>query len=116
MMRGEVYIADLEPRSGSEQRGRRPVAVVSNNAFNKVAGWQSMIVVPITSSRVKIKKGPTAIPLPAGTAGLNKDSIALCHQVTTLDRKKLHKKIGKLTAKQRGEVDDGLKAALDILV
>jgi len=116
MMRGEVYIAELEPRSGSEQRGRRPVVVVSNNAFNKVANWQSVIVVPVTSSRVQSKKGPTGILLPAGTAGLAKDSVVLCHQVTTLDRKKIHKKIGKLSAKQRGEVDDGLKAALDILV
>jgi mRNA interferase MazF len=116
MIRGDVYIANLEPRSGSEQRGSRPVVVVSNNAFNQVAGWQSVIVVPVSSSRAQAKRGPTGIPLPAGTAGLSKDSTALCHQVTTLDRRKLHKKIGKLSAKQSGELDDGLKAALDILV
>jgi mRNA interferase MazF len=116
MMRGEVYIATIEPRSGSEQRGKRPVIVVSSNAFNRVSGWRSVIVVPVTTSRAQAKRGPTGILLPAGSAGLSKDSTALCHQVTTLDRRKLHKKIGKLGAKQRGELDDGLKAALDILV
>ena len=116
MKRGEVYIANMEPRSGSEQRGKRPVIVVSSNAFNKVAGWRSVIVVPVTTSRTQAKRGPTGILLPAGSAGLSKDSTALCHQVTTLDRRKLSKKIGKLGAKQRGELDDGLKAALDILI
>ena len=32
MRRGEIYWADLEPRSGSEQRGRRPVVVVSSGS------------------------------------------------------------------------------------
>ena len=116
MKRGEVYIANMEPRSGSEQRGRRPVIVVSSNAFNRVAGWRSVIVVPVTTSRAQVKRGPTGILLPAGSAGLSKESTALCHQVTTLDRRKLLNKIGKLGAKQREELNDGLKAALDILV
>lgn len=116
MKRGEVYIANIEPRSGSEQRGKRPVIVVSSNAFNKVAGWRSVIVVPVTTSRAQAKRGPTGILLPAGSAGLSRNSTALCHQVTTLDRRKLSKRIGRLSAKQRGELDDGLKAALDILV
>jgi mRNA-degrading endonuclease toxin of MazEF toxin-antitoxin module len=33
MKRGEVYWADLVPRSGSEQQGRRPVIVISHDAF-----------------------------------------------------------------------------------
>lgn len=35
MKRGEVYWADLAPRSGSEQRGRRPVVVISHDALIK---------------------------------------------------------------------------------
>jgi mRNA-degrading endonuclease toxin of MazEF toxin-antitoxin module len=34
MKRGEVYWADLVPRSGSEQTGRRPVILVSHDGFN----------------------------------------------------------------------------------
>jgi len=36
MRRGEVWWAQLEPRSGSEQRGRRPVVVISHDAFLEV--------------------------------------------------------------------------------
>lgn len=35
MKRGEVYLADLAPRSGSEQQGRRPVIVLSHDVFNQ---------------------------------------------------------------------------------
>ena len=31
MRRGDVFIADLIPRSGSEQTGRRPVVIISND-------------------------------------------------------------------------------------
>ncbi|MCA1854010.1 MAG: type II toxin-antitoxin system PemK/MazF family toxin, partial [Beggiatoa sp.] len=84
MKRGEVYWARLAPRSGSEQTGRRPVIVLSHDAFNKVPTWRSVIVVPISSSLCQAGRGPTAVPLPAGVGGLERDGVAVCHQVTTL--------------------------------
>ena len=115
MKRGDVYWADLAPRSGSEQQGRRPVIVVSHNAFNQTRGWRSIIVVPVTTSTTQAGRGPTAVPLPQGAAGLVKDSVALCHQVTTLDRAKLVRRIGELTASELSIVEVGLKAAMDLL-
>ena len=50
MKRGEVWWADLVPRSGSEQRGRRPVVVVSHDAFHRIEGWRSIIVVPLSTA------------------------------------------------------------------
>jgi mRNA-degrading endonuclease toxin of MazEF toxin-antitoxin module len=40
MTRGDVYWATPSSRSGSEQAGRRPVIVVSRDAFNRAAGWR----------------------------------------------------------------------------
>jgi mRNA interferase MazF len=114
MKRGEVYWADLVPRSGSEQTGRRPVIVVSNDGFNQTPGWRSVIAVPISTSSSQGKRGPTVIELSGGTAGLPKTSFAVCHQVTTLDRAKLTKKIGSLPSGSLFEVEEGLKAAMDI--
>lgn len=114
MKRGEVYWADLIPRSGSEQQGRRPVIVVSHNAFNQTPGWRSIIVVPISTSMTQSKRGPTAVPLPQGVGGLTKESVALCHQVTTLDRAKLTQHLGELTPGLLRQVEDGLRAALDL--
>jgi mRNA interferase MazF len=110
--RGEVYWADLAPRSGSEQTGRRPVVVVSHDAFNQIAGWRSVIVVPLSTSAAQARRGPTAIALRAGSAGLRRDSVALCHQVTTLDRAKLTQRIGVLPRDLAAQIDIGLATAL----
>jgi mRNA-degrading endonuclease toxin of MazEF toxin-antitoxin module len=114
MTRGEVWWADLAPRSGSEQRGRRPVIVVSHDAFNRTSGWRSVIVVPLSTAATQARRGPTAVPLPRGTAGLPRGNVALCHQVTTLDRAKLHSSVGTLPLPRLAEVEAGLKAAMDL--
>ncbi len=59
-------------------------------------------------------RGPTAVFLPKGAGGLKKESLALCHQVTTLDRSKLTERIGTLPRNYMDEIENGLKAALDI--
>jgi mRNA interferase MazF len=91
MKRGDVYWAVLSPRSGSEQQGRRPVVIVSHDGFNQTPNWRSVVVVPISTSSAQTKRGPTAVLLPAKSGGLTKTSVALCHQLTTLDRAKLFK-------------------------
>ena len=114
MKRGDVYWADLVPRSGSEQTGRRPVIVVSHDGFNQTPAWMSIIVIPISSSASQAKRGPSVVGIPAGVAGLPKTSVAICHQVTTLDRAKLTRRIGVLSGELLRDVDSGLRAAMDL--
>jgi mRNA interferase MazF len=114
VQRGDIYWADLTPRSGSEQRGRRPVVIVSHNGFNQTPGWRSIIVVPISTSAAQTRRGPTAVYLPEGAGGLERASVALCHQVTTLDRVKLTQRLGTLSHDLLNQVENGLKAALDL--
>jgi mRNA interferase MazF len=116
MKRGEVWWAELAPRSGSEQRGRRPVVVVSHDGFNAVERWRSVIVVPLTTSERQRRVGPTAVAFPAGTAGLPVESVALCHQITTLDRAKLVDPLGALPEEQLRRLERGMMAALDLRV
>ena len=115
MKRGEMYWAVLAPRSGSEQQGRRPVIVVSHNGFNQTPNWRSVIVVPVSTSPKQAGRGPTAVLLPKNSAGLKKASVALCHQVTTLDRAKLTTRIGTLVPTVMQDVEAGLRAALDLV-
>ena len=114
MKRGEVHWANLDPRSGSEQTGRRPVIVMSHDGFNQTSGWKSIIVVPISTSASQGGRGLTVVEIPGSTGGLPKTSFAVCHQVTTLDRAKLSKRIGTLPPEIVREVNEGLKAAMDL--
>ena len=115
MKRGEVYLAELEPRSGSEQRGRRPVIILSNDLFNISPSWRTVIVVPLSTSGRQAARGPTAVPVPAGVSGLRHDSVALCHQVTTLDRAKLGACLGALAPATLAAVEAGLCVAMELL-
>ena len=42
-------------------------------------------------------------------------SVAICHQVTTLDRRKLVRRLGKLTSQDLAAIEDGVKAAMDLV-
>ncbi len=114
MRRGELYWARLVPRSGSEQRGRRPVVLVSSDGFNETPTWRSIIVVPVTTSARQSSRGPTAVPLAAADTGLPEDSVAICHQITTLDRSKVETRIGALPREALERVEDGISAACDL--
>jgi len=114
MKRGDIYWATLLPRSGSEQSGRRPVIILSHDAFNQTPGWRSIIVVPVSTSVKQARRGPTVVALNAGTAGLPSESCAVCHQITTLDRAKLTDKIGALSYDALTLVEQALLAAVDI--
>jgi mRNA interferase MazF len=114
MKRGDLFWANLSPRSGSEQAGRRPVIILSHDAFNEVPAWRSIIVIPVSTSPTQSRRGPTVVALPAGTANLKEQSSALCHQITTLDRVKLVERIGELSSETLAQIERALLAAVDI--
>lgn len=114
MRRGEIWEAILHPRSGAEQVGRRPVVVVSNDGFNAVEAWRSVIVVPFSTSEKQRARGPTAVAFKKGAGGLRKSSVALCHQLTTVDRAKLVSRWGSLSSDELVLLEEGIRAAIDL--
>lgn len=114
MKRGDIYSANLTPRTGSEQRGRRPVIIISHNSLNQTESWRSIIIVPVSTSTLQAKRQLTIVQIPKGNGNLSKDSIAICHQVTTLDRAKFENYIGTLSAAIMEEIEEGLKSAMDL--
>jgi mRNA interferase MazF len=114
MKRGDLYWAVLQPRSGSEQSGRRPVVIISSDGFNQVPSWRSIIVIPVTTSSRQGARGPTVVTLSGTGSVLNPNSVAVCHQITTLDRAKLDERIGTLSPTEIEEIERGICAACDL--
>jgi mRNA interferase MazF len=112
MLRGEIYFADLDPSTGSEQGGRRPVVIVSRDALNINA--PIVIVAPITSRENKKRIYPTHVELRAAETGLTKDSVVLCEQVRAISKNRLSKKVGAVTVAKMFVVGETLKIALDL--
>ncbi len=114
MRRGDIWWALLHPRSGSEQSGRRPVIVISHDSFNQASNWNSVIVVPCSTSTQQARRVATVVPLDRGIAGLPQDCVAVCHQVTTLDRSKLQERIGSLPEFELRLIERAVLSAIDI--
>jgi mRNA interferase MazF len=107
--RGEVYYADLSPVIGSEQGGIRPVLIVQNDVGNKHS--PTTIIAPITSRFTK-KPLPTHVPL--SNCGLAKDSIALCEQLRTIDKRRLKEKLGSMDEKDKVALDRAIEISLGL--
>jgi mRNA-degrading endonuclease toxin of MazEF toxin-antitoxin module len=81
MKRGEIWLVGLDPTEGDEQKGRRPVLIVSPGAFNRVT--KVPVVLPITSGGNFARMAGFAVTL-AG-AGTKTTGIVRCDQPRALD-------------------------------
>ncbi len=81
MKRGEIYLVSLDPKSGREQQGTRPVLVVSPDSFNSVA--RVPIVVPITGGGSFARTAGFAVSLSG--AGTQTTGVVRCDQPTPVD-------------------------------
>lgn len=81
MKRGDIWLVGLDPTEGHEQKGRRPVLIVSPEAFNRVTGVP--VVLPITSGGSFARTAGFAVTL-AG-AGTKTTGVVRCDQPRALD-------------------------------
>jgi len=81
MKRGEIWLVGFDPSDGHEQKGRRPVLIVSPEAFNHVT--KVPVVLPVTSGRNFARTAGFAVPL-AG-AGTKTTGVVRCDQPRALD-------------------------------
>lgn len=109
--RGEVWLADLAPTRGTEQSGVRPVLIVQTDRANPHS--PHTIIVPFTT-RLRKKLLPSHVLVPTGEGGLTQDSVALAEQIRVMDLTRLIRKLGDLPATRVQEVNDALRAILDL--
>lgn len=86
MKRGEIYLVSLDPTSGREQQGTRPVLVVSPTPFNRVT--RIPIVLPITSGGDFARTKGFAVSLSG--AGTETTGVIRCDQPRALDLSARH--------------------------
>jgi mRNA interferase MazF len=108
MKQGEIWMADLNPVTGSEQQGIRPVVVVSGNAMND--NLDISIVCPL-SKKIKNYAGCLVIKRDP-INGLDTDSEVITFQVRTISQKRMIRKLGRITKKQLGQIKKGLEEVL----
>ena len=107
----EIWIADLNPRMGTESRKVRPVIVVQTDLLNKE--HPSTIVCPVTTN-VKPGSEILRIHLRKSKFGLREDCDIMIDQVRAIDNKRLVKKVGEVDSNTADKVRENLRIVLDL--
>jgi mRNA interferase MazF len=100
--RGEIWLAELNPIRGSEQAGTRPVLILQNDSINKFT--RTFLAIPLTTN-LRRAPLPTCVLLPEGEGGLTANSVALCHQLRVLDKSRLIRRLGVVSALRLAAID-----------
>lgn len=79
MKRGDIYLVNLNPASGHEQSGTRPVLVISPEEFNQAS--RLPVVLPITHGGDFARKLGFAVPI----SGIDTTGVVRCDQPRVLD-------------------------------
>jgi len=100
-----IMEANLDPVAGTEQKGKRPVLIVSNEEYNQV--MPNVTVFPLTSTKRRLY--PSEVFLATGKAGQPLDSIIMAHQIRTIPKQRLKGLLGYL---EDPGVRDEVRAAI----
>jgi mRNA interferase MazF len=111
-MRGDIYLADLNPSRGSEQAGIRPVILVQRQNLERFT--RTVVVIPVTTN-LRRAQVPGTMLIPAGEGGLSQESVALCYQIVVIDKQRLQRQLGTLSAIYLQRLGDALRYTLDLI-
>ena len=104
--RGDIWWVALDPAQGSEIRKTRPAVVITADALNR-ARW-TVVIVPLST-------GPEARPpIVVATPSAGPRAVAVCDQLRAVDKRRLTRASGRLSASDLGIVEDGVRRILDL--
>ena len=88
VVRGEIWLAILDPTIGSEIRKTRPCVIISPAEIHDYL--RTATVAPMTTGS---RPAPYRIPI----RFQGKDGLILLDQIRTLDKRRLHRRLGAVT-------------------
>lgn len=104
--RGEIWWVNFDPTQGSEIRKTRPAIVVTANALNRAR--RTVVVVPLSTGPQP--RPPIVVAIPSA----GPDSVAVCDQVRAVDKRRLTRNQGQLSAVDLRSIEDGLRRVLEL--
>ncbi|MCK9398919.1 MAG: type II toxin-antitoxin system PemK/MazF family toxin [Bacteroidales bacterium] len=107
----EVWIADLNPTSGTEPGKVRPVIVIQTDLLNK--HHSSSIICPITTN-VQKESEILRVHLKKGCCGLSEGCDIMIDQIRAIDNKRMLKRIGIAPNDIILKIKDNLKILFDM--
>ena len=101
-----IYLADLNPRIGTEPGKIRPVVVVQTDLLNNI--HPSTIVCPMTTQVVE-DSDVLRVYVSKKSTGLVEDSNVLVDQIRAIDNRRFKDHVGELTLLQKNRLSENLR-------
>lgn len=109
--RGEIWTVDLEPVIGSEQGKARPALIIQNDIGNEYS--PVLIVAALTSG--ERARYDVQVEVKASEGGLHNNSIVLLNQIRTIDKRRIGRYWGRLSAQTMQQVDEAIRISLGLV-
>jgi len=108
---GTIYLSRALRQGGDTKK--RPVLVVSIDVRNQYSS--TLLVVPFSSNLEASAGNPCRIIVPAGEGGLERDSVALCDLITTIEKRYLERgPYGRVSPKSFQRIQRGIQIAIGL--
>jgi mRNA interferase MazF len=110
--RGDIFVVNFDPTIGREIKKVRPALVLQNDVTNRYS--PVTIIVAITSHDANNQLYPTEVFISQNEGGLHTDSVVLLNQIRIIDKQRLGKRLGSVSAKTILEVNRSLEVSLGL--
>jgi mRNA interferase MazF len=100
--RGEIYLVTFDRTVGSEIQRTRPAIIIQNDIANRNS---PITIVAAITSQFEEPLYPTEVRITPPEGGLTVPSVALLNQIRSIDRRRLVRHLGRVTAATMAQVD-----------
>ena len=104
--RGEIWWVDFDIVDDGEMRRMRPAVVITADALNRAR--RTVVVVPLATG------AQPRPPIVVATPSAGQDRVAVCDQARAVDKGRLTRTAGQLSAPDLKAVEDGLRRVLEL--
>ena len=106
--RGDLWMVNFEPSVGTEIQKVRPALILSNDIANERT--TKVTLVPLTGTVRSLSIVVVVQPTPEN--GLDRPSTIRVPDVTTFDKRRLHRRLGGLSTSEMAQVEESLRQHL----
>ena len=110
--RGEVYLVTFDPTVGSEIQRTRPALIIQNDIANRNS---PITIVAAITSQFAEPLYPTEVLITPPEGGLTTASVALLNQIRSIDRRRLVRRLGRVTVGTLERVNRAIQLSLGLL-
>jgi mRNA interferase MazF len=110
--RGEIWDVNWSPGRGAEQQGTRPALIIQNDRGNASPSYPLTIVASMSRTERELPLHVRIAPSPEN--GLSDFTDVKCEQIMTIEKSRLLRRRGVITAEELHRVDNALCLSLNL--